>query len=68
MTAELKIGGKMARTRQDTGTIGTNVMSLNWAQSIQIQFKNIEKYVEIRMAIEISRVILNYLAKADIDI
>ena len=33
MTAELKIGGKMARTFLDIGTVGTNLMSLNWAQS-----------------------------------
>ena len=39
MTAELKIGGKMARTLLDTGTVGTNLMSLNWAQSNQIQTK-----------------------------
>ena len=36
MTAELKIGGKMARMLLDTGTVGTNPMSLNWAQSNQI--------------------------------
>ena len=30
MTADLKIGGRMARTLLDTWTVGTNLMSLNW--------------------------------------
>ena len=68
MTAELKIGGKMARTLLDTETVGTNLMSLNWAQSNQIQTKKIENPVEIRMAIKNSRATANYSAKADIDI
>ena len=55
MTVELKIGGKMARTLLDTGTVGTNLMSLNWAQSNQIQTKKIENPVEIRMATKNSR-------------
>ena len=68
VTAELKIRGKMARTLLDTGTVGTNLMSLNRAQSNQIQTKKIEHPVEIRMATKNSRATANYSAKADIDI
>ena len=32
MTARLKIGGKLAKTLLDTGTVGTNLMLINWAQ------------------------------------
>ena len=68
MTAELRIGEKIARTLLDTGKVGTNLMSLNWAQSNQIQTKKIENLVEIRMATKNSRAIANYSAKVDIDI
>ena len=66
MTAELKIGGKMARTLLDTGTVGTNLMSLNRAQSNQIQTKTIDNPVEMRMATNNSRATANYTANADI--
>ena len=68
MTADLKLGGKMARTLLDTGTVGTNLMSLKWTQSSRIQTKNIENPVEIRMATKNSRATANYSAKSDIDI
>ena len=35
ITARLKVGGKLAKTLLDTGTVGTNLMSLNWAQSTE---------------------------------
>ena len=68
MTADLKIGGKMARTLLDTGTVGTNLISLNWAQSNRIQTRKIDSPVEIRMATKNSRATANYSAKEDIDI
>ena len=68
MTAELKIGGKMARTLFDTGTVGKNLMWLNWVQSNQIPTKKIENPVEIKMAVKNSRITARYSATADIDI
>ena len=68
MTAELKIGGKIARILLDTGIVGTNLMSLNWAQSNQIQTTKIVNPVEITIATKNSRAMANYSAKADIDI
>ena len=58
----------MARTLLDIGTVGTNLMSLNRAQSNRIQTKKIDNPVEIRMATKNSRAMANYSAKADIDI
>ena len=57
ITAELKIGGKIARILLD---IGTNLMSLNWAQTNQVQTVKIDKPVEIRMATKNSRATANY--------
>ena len=58
----------MARTLLDTGIVGTNLMSLNWTQSNQIQTKKIGNPEQIRMATKNSRATANYSAKADIDI
>ena len=39
ITARLKVGGKLAKTLLDIGIVGTNLMSLNWAQSNGIKTK-----------------------------
>ena len=67
MTATLEVGGKSAKTLLDTETVGTNLMSLNWAQSNGIKTAKI-KPVEIRMATKNSRATANYTAKEEIDI
>ena len=33
MTVRLKVGERLAKTLLDTGTVGINLMFLNWAQS-----------------------------------
>ena len=68
MTARLKVGGKLAKTLLDTGTVGTNLMSLNWAQSNGIKTTKMDKPIEIRMATKNSRTTANYSAKEDVDI
>ena len=68
MTADLKIGGKTARTLRDTGTVGVNLMSLNWAQSNRIKTKKIDNPVDIRMATKDSKAMANHSAKEDIEI
>ena len=68
MTARLKVGGKLAKTLLDTGTVGTNLMSLNWAQSNGIKTKKMDKPIEIRMATTNSKTTANYSAKEDVDI
>ena len=68
MTATLRVGGKSAKTLLDTGTVGTNLMSLNWVQSNRIKTAMTEKPVEIRMATKYSRATANYTAKEEIDI
>ena len=66
MTIDLRIVGKTARPLQDTGTVGTNLMSLNRAQSNRIQTKKINSPKVIRMASKNSRAMANCLAKGDI--
>ena len=68
MTARLKIGGKLAKTLLGTGTVGTNLMSLNWAQSNRIKTTKMENPIKIRMATKNSRTTANYTAKEDVDI
>ena len=68
MTARLKVGGKLAKTLLDTGTVGTNHMSLNWAQSNGIKAKKMDNPIEIRMATKNSKTTANYSAKEDVDI
>ena len=68
MTARLKIGGKLAKTLLDTGTVGTNLMSLNWAQSNGIKTKKMDNPIKIRMATKHSKTTANYSAKEDVDI
>ena len=68
MTARLKVGGKLAKTLLDTGTVGTNLMSLNWAQSNGIKTTKMDSPIEIRMATKNSRTTANYSAKQDVDI
>ena len=68
MTARLKIGQKLAKTLLDKGTIGTNLMSLNWAQSNGIKTKKTDNPIEIRMAIKNSKTTANFSAKEDVDI
>ena len=68
ITARFKVGGKLAKTLHDTGTVGTNLMSLNWAQSNGIKTTKMDNPIEIRMATKNSRTTANYLAKEDVDI
>ena len=68
MTARLKLGGKLAKTLLDTGTVGTNLMSLNWAQSNGIKTTKMDNPIEIRMATKNFRKTANYSAKEDVDI
>ena len=68
MTARLKVGGKLANTLLDTGTVGINLMSLNWAQSNGIKITKMDIPIEIRMATKNSRTTANYSAKEDADI
>ena len=68
MTGRFKIGGKLAKTLLDTGTVGTNLMSLNWAQSNAIKTTKMDSPIEIRMATKNSRTTANYSAKEDVDI
>ena len=49
MTARLKIGGKFAKTLLDIGTVGTNFMSLKWAQSNRIKTTKMDSPIEIKM-------------------
>src|SRR5258706_7276016 len=50
MTANIRVGGKMARVLLDTGTAGTNLMSSNWAQANQMPTTKMQQPCEIRMA------------------
>ena len=68
MTARLKVGGKFAKTLLDTGTVGTNLMTLNWAQSNRIEITKMDNPIEIRMSTKNSRTMANYSAKEDVDI
>ena len=71
MTARLKLGGKLAKTLLNTtGTVGSNLMSLNWAQSNGIKTTKMDSPIEIRMATKNSRTTANYSesAKEDVDI
>ena len=68
MTARLKVGGKLAKTLLDTATVGTNLMSLNRAQSNRIKTTKIDNPIEIRMATKNSRTMAKYSAKEDVDI
>ena len=68
MIARLKIGGKLAKTLLDTGTVGTNLMSLNWAQLNGIKTKKMNNPIEIGMATKNSKTTANYSSKEDIDI
>ena len=68
MTARLKIGGKLAKILLDIGTIGTNLMSLNWTQSNGIKSMKMDNPIEIRIATKNSRTTANYSAKEDVDI
>ena len=68
MTARLKLGGKLAKKLLNTGTVGTNLMSLNWAQSNGIKTTKMDNPIEIRMATKNSRTTANYSAKEDVDI
>ena len=68
ITARLIIGGKLAKGLLDTGTVGTNLMSLNWVQSNGIKTTKMDSPIEIIMATKNSRTTANYSAKADVDI
>ena len=68
MTARLKVGGKLAKTLLDTGTVGTNIMSLNWEKSNGIKTRMMDSSIEIRMVTKNSKTTANYSAKGGIDI
>src|SRR5258705_9070421 len=68
MATELKVGGKDVKVLLDTGTVGTNLMSLNWAQANRIPTIEIQKPAEIKIARKNSRATANYSAKADIEV
>ena len=68
MTARLNVGGKLAKTLLDIGTVGTNLISLNWIQSNRIKTTKIDNPIEIRMATKNSRTTANFSAKEDVDI
>ena len=68
MTARLKVGGKLAKILLSTGTVGTNLMSLNWAESKGIKITKMDNPIEIRMPTKKSKTTANYLAKEDVDI
>src|SRR5258706_14309236 len=68
MSTQLTVGGKPAKVLLDTGTVGTNLMSLNWAQSNGIQTAKMEKPTEIKMATKNSRATANYSATSDVNI
>src|SRR5258706_9608750 len=68
MSTQLTVGGKPAKVLLDTGTVGTNLMSLNWAQSNGIQTAKMEKPTEIKMATKNSRATANYSATSDVSI
>ena len=68
MTVRLKVGGKLAKTILDTGTVGTNHLSLNWTQLNGIKTMKMDNPIEIRMATKLSRTTANYSAKEDVDI
>ena len=68
MTARLKVGGNLAKTLLNTGTVGINLMLLNWAQSNGIKTTKMDNPIEIRMATKNSRTTANYSAKEDVDI
>ena len=68
MTARLKVGGKLVKILLDTGSVGTNLMSLNWAHSNRNKTMKMDTPVEISMATKNFRTTANYSAKEDIDI
>jgi len=68
MIVNLSVDGHTAKVLLDTGTVGTNLMSLNWAQTNSIRTTKLAEPQEIRMATKGSRATANYSAKADIDI
>src|SRR5436853_7080650 len=68
MTAKLSVGRKQARVLLDTRTVGTNLMSANWAQANQIPTEKMKQPCEIRMATKNSRATANYSATAEVNI
>ena len=68
MTARLKVGGKLAKTLLDIGTVGINLMLLNWIQLNGIKTKKMDNPIEIRMATKNSKTTANYSVKEDVDI
>ena len=68
MAIVLKVGGKDTRVLLDTGTVGTNLMALNWAQTNKIPTTENEKPTEIRMAIKNSKATANFSAKAEVEV
>ena len=68
MTARLKVGGKLEKTLLDTGTVGTNLMSLNWAQSNRNKTTKMDNPIKMKMVTKNSRTTANYSGKEDVDI
>ena len=68
MRTTLQVSGRPAEVLLDTGTVGTNLMSLVWAQAAQLPTKQLDKPSEIRMATKNSRTTANHSAKAEVDI
>ena len=62
------VNGCPAEVLLDTGTVGTNLMSLVWAQAAQLPTTQLDKPSEIRMATKNSRTTANHSAKAEVDI
>src|SRR5258706_6022269 len=58
----------MARVHLDTGTVGTNLMSSNWAQANQMPTTKMQQPCEIRMATKNSRATANHSAEVKVDI
>ena len=68
MRTTLQVSGRPAEVLLDTGTVGTNLMSLVWAQAAQLPTKQLDKPSEIRMATKNSRTTANHSARAEVDI
>ena len=64
----MTIAGKPAEVLLDTGTVGTNLMSLAWAQSNGIKTTELKKPLVIGMATKNSRTTANYSVQAEVDI
>ena len=68
MTTQLIVGGKLAKVLLCTGTVGTNLLSLDWAQANGINTTKMTHPSEIKMATKDSRATTNLSAKAEVNI